>query len=158
MKLRGGLLGGDTLFRKNEALSDKEVQALMKQGSKYGLTMTREEATASTCGSSALSIITAIWMEKYFKLTGIIFRMFQHSLTPPLIGDPMPNTDGEIHLDKQEKKSIWLEYRNEFVATGRDHLSYQSFNQLWAKAFPHVRIRVYKQVSGKIDWQLIILY
>ena len=62
----------------------------------------------------------------------------------------MPNTDilGEIHLDKQEKKAIWNAYKLDFKDQNRAFLSYPVFCALWTKAFPHVRIRVYKQVSG----------
>jgi hypothetical protein len=66
------------------------------------------------------------------------------------IGDAMPNTDGHIHLEKQLKKGIWEEYRDDFVHHDRPYLSYNSFCQIWRDSFPHVRIRAYKQVSGKL--------
>jgi hypothetical protein len=60
----------------------------------------------------------------------------------------MPNTDGEIHLEKQLKKSIWEEYVNDFEYRGRKFMSYEQFCKLWRDSFPHVKIRSYKQVSG----------
>jgi hypothetical protein len=60
----------------------------------------------------------------------------------------MPNTDGEIHLEKQLKRGIWEEYVNDFEYRGRKSMSYKNFCMLWRKSFPHVKIRTYKQVSG----------
>jgi hypothetical protein len=64
-------------------------------------------------------------------------------------GDVMPNTDGHIHLEKQAKKGIWEEYCGDFEYRGRPPLSYGEFCRLWRDSFPHVKIRSYKQVSGK---------
>ena len=60
----------------------------------------------------------------------------------------MPNSDREIHLEKQEKKGIWEEYVNDFEYRGRQSMSYEHFNKLWRDCFPYVKIRKYKQVSG----------
>jgi hypothetical protein len=62
----------------------------------------------------------------------------------------MPNTDGEIHLEKQEKRAIWEEYVNDFEYRGRKSMSREHFNKLWRDCFPYVKIRSYKQVSGNI--------
>jgi hypothetical protein len=61
----------------------------------------------------------------------------------------MPNTNGEIHLEKQRKMSIWEEYAGDFEFQGRTHLSYDAFLKMWRDSFPHVKIRAYKQVSGE---------
>lgn len=60
----------------------------------------------------------------------------------------MPNTNGHIHLEKQHKKGIWEEYRGEFQYRGHEYLSYDVFCKIWRECFPHVKIRIYKQVSG----------
>jgi len=60
----------------------------------------------------------------------------------------MPNTDGEIHLEKQQKRVIWEEYVNDFAYRGRKSMSYENFCRQWRISFPHVKIRKYKQVSG----------
>jgi hypothetical protein len=67
------------------------------------------------------------------------------------VGDPMPNTDGHIHLEKQLKKGIWEEYVGDFEYRGRRTMSYDAFCVLWRDSFPHVKIRAFKQVSG-IKW------
>ena len=60
----------------------------------------------------------------------------------------MPNTDGEIHLEKQLNRGIYEEYVNDFEYRGRKSMSYENFCLTWRKSFPHVKIRQYKQVSG----------
>jgi hypothetical protein len=60
----------------------------------------------------------------------------------------MPNTDGEIHLEKQEKKSIWKEYVEQHQFDGKQYLGYDAFRKLWDCAFPFVKVRAYKHVSG----------
>jgi hypothetical protein len=62
----------------------------------------------------------------------------------------MPNTDGEIHLEKQEKKTIWKEYVEQQQFDGQQYLGYDAFRKLWDRSFPFVKIRAYKHVSGTI--------
>ncbi len=65
-----------------------------------------------------------------------------------LIGDSMPNTDGEIHIDKIEKQDIYILYVNE---VGKGCLTYSSWLKFWKKVFPHVKVRQWKNVSGKCE-------
>ena len=70
------------------------------------------------------------------------------------MGDKVPNrSGGEIHLELVEKMEIWEEYVGTCTKVYRDdtYLSYQRFVKLWDQLFPHVKIRAYKQVSGKCD-------
>jgi hypothetical protein len=61
----------------------------------------------------------------------------------------MPNCVGEIHLEKQHKKTIWAEYTADFIYHKRKPLSYSAFIKLWQECFSHVKIRTFKQVSGR---------
>lgn len=74
-----------------------------------------------------------------------------------LTGDVMPNTDGDIHLEKQHKRGIWEEYEGEFLHRGLKPLCYDAFCKIWRDCFPHVKIRIYKQVSGKIYSQSLFV-
>jgi hypothetical protein len=65
-----------------------------------------------------------------------------------LIGDPMPNTDGQIHIDKIEKQEIYILYVNEVA---RDCLTFSSWLKFWNKVFPNVSIRQWKNVTGKCE-------
>lgn len=60
----------------------------------------------------------------------------------------MPNSVGEINLEKQYKKNIWEDYAGDFIYMKRKPLSYSAFVKLWQDCFPHVKIRTFKQVSG----------
>ena len=71
-----------------------------------------------------------------------------HKLLQLIVGDQVPNSDGEIHLEKQQKKDIWQEYVDDFTYRGRQWMTYANFCKLWQSSFPHVKIREYKQVSG----------
>ena len=48
------------------------------------------------------------------------------------------------------------EYKADFKYRGRAYLSYDAFCKLWQDPFPHVKIRAYKQVSGKCYTCLIL--
>ena len=128
------------MFRKNAAVEPSIIKNLVKQGSAYGLKISQEDITAAMLPSTVLSCYSAVWMERFFKLTG----------------DAVPNSDGEIHLEKQEKKSIWTEYKEDFQSKGRKYLTYSAFLELWRKAFSHVKVRAYKQVTGKCYTCLIL--
>jgi hypothetical protein len=67
-----------------------------------------------------------------------------------LVGDKIPNLQ-EIHLDPIDKKEVWKEYRQEILQfeTEAELLKYSAFCALWDSAFPHVKIREYKAVTGK---------
>ena len=69
-ELQEGLLGGESMFRTNEAVSLEQVNYLLKKGSSFGLPISREEAIAASLGSSVLAVYTAIWMERFFKHSG----------------------------------------------------------------------------------------
>ena len=60
----------------------------------------------------------------------------------------MPNSPGEIHLEKQHKKQIWKEYVGDQQFRNRKSLGYDAFIKLWKECFSHVKIRSFKNVSG----------
>ena len=63
-------------------------------------------------------------------------------------GDFMPNSK-EIHLELQQKNEIYLEYQRTCIEFYKDDtfLSYSRFVTLWEQLYPHVKIRVFKQVN-----------
>ena len=65
-----------------------------------------------------------------------------------LVGDPMPNTPGLVHIDKIEKQEIYCMYVNE---VRRDCLTFSSWNKFWKRVFPNVKIRQWKNVTGKCE-------
>ena len=63
-----------------------------------------------------------------------------------LLADPTPNGK-EIHLDPINKKEIYEEYEQDMNDIFEEPLSSTTFLKVWNDAFPHVKIREYKQVS-----------
>jgi len=78
------------------------------------------------------SISCAAWFETFF---------YFH-------GDYSP-TSSEIHLEPMNKCDIYDEYLADMLRGCEPHLSLKQFVALWTHAFPDVKIREYKAVSGK---------
>jgi hypothetical protein len=77
------------------------VASLRAKGGAYGVKLNNEDFSAMNVGKTITSIRTVIWMEAHFNL----------------VGDHVPNSrNGEIHLEKQEIKGIFREYKDEFNA------------------------------------------
>jgi hypothetical protein len=68
------------------------------------------------------------------------------------VGDYEPTVD-QIHLDLCEKVDIYETYKKEMIIRHGDpdggFLEISSWLQIWNESFPFVKIRQYKQVSGK---------
>jgi hypothetical protein len=65
-----------------------------------------------------------------------------------LVGDAMPNTNGEIHLEPITIKEIYGEYNDDLRACKMDTVNSESFTQLWKECFPYVLVREFKAVTG----------
>jgi hypothetical protein len=92
---------------------------------------------AAMTRNNGLHLRTVEWLSQYF---------FEHA-------DSEPNR-WEMRLDLCEKKDVWNYYmhemQNSFAFLGSPtHLDYTTFVSIWNNVFPWVKIRVYKQVSGK---------
>lgn len=70
-----------------------------------------------------------------------------------LVGHPVPNGNDELHIEAQQFREVWKEYKEDLVIYFKEDehsiLSYSAFIKLWITAFPDVKIRMYKQVAGK---------
>ena len=60
-------------------------------------------------------------------------------------GDHMPNSK-EIHLDNQPLFTLYKLYLSEVFG---DFVNFDTWRHIWKECFPHVKLRVYKQVTGK---------
>jgi hypothetical protein len=67
-----------------------------------------------------------------------------------LVGDFIPNRNGEIHLDACfTAKDIHREYVENMKVTREEFfLSYNAFNNVWDQCFPNVKLRVFKGVRN----------
>lgn len=61
-------------------------------------------------------------------------------------GDHMPNSK-EIHLENQPLLALYDQYATEAFSK----VEYSRWREIWEQLFPHVKLRVYKQVTGKCD-------
>jgi hypothetical protein len=69
-----------------------------------------------------------VWMKEYFNIAG----------------DHMPNSK-EIHLDNEPISNIYNRYIKQTIY----HLGYTHWRNMWKELFSHVKMREYKQVTGK---------
>jgi len=66
-----------------------------------------------------------------------------------LVGDCIPNSAGEIHLEPVDIKDVWKEYDDDMKNAGEKSLRVDEFGYIWKHCFPYVKIREYKAVTGK---------
>jgi hypothetical protein len=130
------------------------------------MTLSNKEFTSVTLPNTLMALYTAAWMQEFFRLTGNYIRQCKYqkfNVTSGIyylklcLGDQVPNSDGQIHLEKQLKKDIWKEYVDDFEYRCRPSMSYTNFCKLWQSSFPHVKIREYKQVSGNKTLYIMLL-
>jgi hypothetical protein len=92
-----------------------------------------EEVRVGLMPNGQMHHLAKAWMSVFFQM----------------VGDQIPNSN-EIHLETQDKLEIWAEYVWDMHFLGEyEALCYTKFLELWDLVFPHVRIRVYKAVTGK---------
>lgn len=99
----------------------------------YDVDLEPEDFNTMRIPNSQGSLLCCSWMKYFFEL----------------MGDHMPNGKGEIHLEIVTKREIYEEYCVDMMGTGNSYVSARVFKMLWRNVFPHVKIRRYKQVSGK---------
>ena len=125
-------------IRKNSD-TGKYIQDIINKTKQQGLNITREQISMMKLPNSVDAIIAYGWMEFYFNL----------------LGDTESNID-EVHLDPVTIESIFAEYcfdmgsdEKSMPNCGIKPLSKTVFVELWKKCFPYVKIRQFKNVSGK---------
>lgn len=67
-----------------------------------------------------------------------------------LVGDNIPNSAGEIHLEPIEIKEVWKEYKDDMDYVHESSISCIEFGSLWTNCYSHVKIREYKAVTGNV--------
>ena len=68
-----------------------------------------------------------------------------------LVGDTVPNSHGELHLEPIERHEVHDEYKLDMDAYKLHSMSLSYFEQMWHMCFPYVRIREFKNVTGKCE-------
>jgi hypothetical protein len=118
-------------------IDEATVKSLMKQfSSKLDLEHIGEMVSAANMPNTRRSLLCYGWMDWFFNI----------------VGDKMPNSK-EIHLEPITYQEVHREYEMTMESYFPDEeglaLNYTSFLSMWHNSFAHVKIREYKQVSGK---------
>lgn len=63
----------------------------------------------------------------------------------------MPNLNGAIHLEACDYQDLYQEYVFDMTNFSKfdEYLSYSKWREVWNDHFEHVKVREYKQVTGK---------
>jgi len=101
----------------------------------HGIVLTRDQLAAIQIPNSFESVNCYGWMRFYFDM----------------VGDQIPNSAGEIHLEPIWIKDIYAEYLECMQESNFQHLEPTQFAQLWKLCFPNVSIREFKAVTGKCE-------
>jgi hypothetical protein len=98
----------------------------------YGIFLTPVQHGSLQIGNSVPHMVTAAWMQYYFSL----------------VGDHVPNSDHQIHLEPIPKKTVWEEYKFDMEELGEIVLDLNTFLRIWKNVFPYVKCRKYKSSCG----------
>jgi len=98
----------------------------------FGISLTPQQIGATRLPQTEISMMCSSWMSYYFSL----------------VGDQVPNSDGEIHLEPIPKKEVYKEYRIDMQLRNHECLALNWFVKLWKKVFPYVKVRKYKSSCG----------
>ena len=112
-----------------EMVSSAKLKAFAEQ---YGIYLSSEQLGSLGLGSDVPSMMCASWMGYYFRL----------------VGDQVPNSDTEIHLEPIPKKLVYEEYVYDMEASGEEVVTLQTFRKIWNKVYPYVKVRKYKTSCG----------
>lgn len=119
-------------------MNNTEMKRFLQNLKDNKITLEKSEVALFLMQNSHQQMKARSWMSSFFKL----------------VGDRVPNADGELHLDSCfTKANVYDEYKETMVAWHGDSefLSIAVFNKIWKNAFSHVKLRVFKQVAGKCN-------
>lgn len=111
------------------------IDEFIKRASEIGIELTTEELQALKIPDSQQAMDCYGWMSWVFDL----------------VGDKAPNKN-EIQLDYVRVTDVYQEYLEDFnksESPSDKPVTYQQFAKLWREIFWFVRVRLYKNVSGK---------
>lgn len=136
-KLKVSEESGVENFSDKDKVSAYTADEVKRTAFANGCQLTRDQENFLIVSRSTSTFLAIAWMEKYFNL----------------VGDVMPNTNGEIHLEACDYADLYEEYAIDMENLYKEDkiLSYSSWRKVWKLHFQHVRVREYKQVTGKCD-------
>jgi len=140
--IKGHTSNGGTTTLSDKSVVASEIQgALIGEARQRGLRLSRDQRAMIALPNTSESILCYCWMETFFKM----------------IGDEIPNSSGEIHLEPMFYKDVYSEYATDLAETGLAVIGIKTFVGIWKSSFPHVKIRIFKQVTGKLTTMIVIV-
>jgi hypothetical protein len=135
---------GEVPINDKSAFTSESFRKLLVKNLKHrGRELSQEQWAALTIPHTVNALACYSWMDCWFRS----------------IGDLIPNSSNlEIHLEPQDIKEIWDEYRLDMEHRSLEHLQYDAFCKLWVCCFSYVKIREYKAVSGKCNTCALLSY
>ena len=130
-EFRDGHVSSESIFNDKTA-GFKSLSEVWKAEEVWKTGLTVQQARLMVLPNTTESVSCSAWFESFF---------YFH-------GDSDP-TSNEIHLEPMNKCDIYEEYTTDMQRNCEFYLSLKQFVALWAHAFPDVKIREYKAVSGK---------
>lgn len=121
-----------------ESTNNDIFKKIVKYCALSGIKLTVEQLAALQIPNTSVALETYSWLHFFFEL----------------VGDTVPNSGDDIHLEPTTIKEVYEEYRVDMVAMKidtKDIYSVSAFAKMWDSCYPHVKIREYKAVSGKCD-------
>jgi len=122
---KNGTTDGSKAFGDRSHSSQSREDAI-KALKNSNLEVTEERLKVILLPNTSEAIECYHWMKDYFNIAG----------------DHMPNSK-EIHLENTPLIRLFETYKRENVFL----LSFSSWREIWKNLFPHVKMRMYKQVS-----------
>ena len=116
--------------RSNCFAYDAEFQREFSRLAKIrGRILNHTQIAAIQIANTSAALATYSWMDYFFKL----------------VGDFIPNSNDEIHLEPITIQEIYDEYVIDMEHQGDQSLGYEALLRMWSSCFPYVKIREYKQ-------------
>jgi hypothetical protein len=109
------------------------LPGLSKIAKGFGLHLSVQQVAAAKLPNSPTVLTAYGWMARHFDL----------------IGDMVPNSGGEIHLEPIQIVDVYHEHVMDMEVAGIPYVGVDTFANIWKNCFEHVKIREYKAVSGK---------
>ena len=127
-------------FQDRSKCSKSTIENVKRTASSCALVpnkLSREQESMLIIKNSSSVFIAKNWFTRFFNL----------------VGDQMPNTEGEIHLEACDYCDLYDQYEFDMINVymSEEYLSYTKWREVWNEHFQHVRVREYKQGTGKCD-------
>lgn len=111
-------------FNPKRAITDLSNKSINRFLSVYNIEIDEDMFKSLSLKWNPKSLIAAAWMKYYFNL----------------VGDNVPDSKGEIHLEAIPKQDIYAEYVYdiELMKDSETHVCIDTFLELWRNVYPHV--------------------